>query len=320
MIYLPNTRAACPTLTRLGILPSAQSLALVRRQFSDDGHLGPLIKDDYAKLREFYHRPQSPIVLAHGLLGFDELHVGGRYLPGFQYWRGIVEAFNNRGIQAITASVPASATIEERAMKLCKDIEQKAAGRAVNIIAHSMGGLDARYLISGIKPSNIQVLSLTTISSPHHGSTFADYIFSQIGEARLPKIYKMLEKLSLETGAFRQLTRQYMQEHFNPSVPNSEGVRYFSYGAATTHGNWSAFKASNDILTEAEGPNDGLVSVSSSKWGEYKGTLIEVSHLDLINWTNRLRWMIWETLGKKREFNAVAFYLSIADMLATEGL
>lgn len=62
----------------------------------------------------------------------------------------------------------------------------------------------------------------------------------------------------------------------------------------------------------AEGPNDGLVSVESSRWGEYKGTLDNVSHLDLINWTNRLRWYIWElTGGKRRNFNAIAFYLHI---------
>lgn len=68
-----------------------------------------------------------------------------------------------------------------------------------------------------------------------------------------------------------------------------------------------------------EGPNDGLVSVASSQWGTYKGTLVGVSHLDLINWTNRLRWLVWELVGNKRTFNAIAFYLDIADMLAKEG-
>lgn len=61
----------------------------------------------------------------------------------------------------------------------------------------------------------------------------------------------------------------------------------------------------------AEGPNDGLVSVTSSQWGEYKGTLDNVSHLDLINWTNRLRWWFWELTGTRRSFNAIAFYLHI---------
>ncbi|KAK4990587.1 lipase 2 [Elasticomyces elasticus] len=83
---------------------------------------------------------------------------------------------------------------------------------------------------------------------------------------------------------------------------------------------WSMFRQSHRIVKRIEGPNDGLVSVTSSKWGTYKGTLKDVSHLDLINWTNRLRWFVWELTGNKRKFNAVAFYLDIADMLAKEGL
>jgi triacylglycerol lipase len=48
--------------------------------------------------------------------------------------------------------------------------------------------------------------------------------------------------------------------------------------------------------------------------------LLGVSHLDLINWTNRLKWWIWSLTGKKKNFNAIAFYLDICDMLAKEGL
>ena len=281
--------------------------------------LGRTITDDYATLRAKYQTPKHPIVLAHGLLGFDELHVGGKFLPGVQYWRGITEALTANGIQVITATVPASASIEERAAKLSEDIEQKAGGKSVNVVAHSMGGLDARYMISRLKPPNVEVLSLTTVATPHRGSAFADYMFQQIGPARLPKIYRTLKLFRLETGAFDQLTRKYMLEKFNPATPDLPGVKYFSYGASSTPAPWSAFRKSHRIVYEAEGPNDGLVSVESSQWGVYKGTLIDVSHLDLINWTNRLRWLVWQMIGNRRNFNAIAFYLDIADMLAKEG-
>lgn len=53
-----------------------------------------------------------------------------------------------------------------------------------------------------------------------------------------------------------------------------------------------------------------------------------VSHLDLINWTNRIKWWLWELTGSKRKydlkhsrcirsmltiesFNAIALYLDI---------
>ena len=80
--------------------------------------------------------PKNPIVLAHGLFGFDQLHLAGSIFPGVHYWRGITEALAANGIEVITASVPPSGSIEERAKKLGEDIEKKAGGKSVNIIAY----------------------------------------------------------------------------------------------------------------------------------------------------------------------------------------
>lgn len=281
--------------------------------------LGPILKDTYATLRDGCKTPINPIVLAHGLLGFDQLHLASSLLPGVHYWRGITEALTANGVEVITASVPPSASIESRAAKLSENIEAKAQGKSVNIVAHSMGGLDARYMISRLQTPNVNVLSLTTIASPHRGSAFADFMFEQIGPERLPLIYRALKSMHIETGAFSQLTRKYICEEFNPQTPDRDGVKYFSYGSMFTPPMWSAFRQSHRVVEKSEGANDGLVSVSSSQWGTYKGTLSNVSHLDLINWTNRLRWVVWEMVGNKRDFNAIAFYLDIADMLAKEG-
>ena len=54
----------------------------------------------------------------------------------------------------------------------------------------------------------------------------------------------------------------------------------------------SPFRQSHKILESFEGPNDGLVSVESSHWGQYKGTLVGVNHMDLINWSNRMRYAV----------------------------
>lgn len=157
-------------------------------------------------------------------------------------------------------------------------------------------------MISRLKPPNVEVLSLTTIASPHRGSAFADYLFSTIGPRNIPTVYKVLESFGLETGAFRQLTEQYMIEKFNPRTPDLEGVRYYSYGAAFRPQLTSVFRTSHQVIQAAEGANDGMVSVASSQWGTYKGTLSDVSHLDLINWTNRLRWWwMWKMTGRKRK-------------------
>lgn len=191
-------------------------------------------------------------------------------------------------------------------------------------------------MISQLKPAGVKVLSLTTIATPHRGSTFADWMFKRLGPLNIPKLYKAMEYVGFETGAFEQLTQEYMTKSFNPRTPDDPGVRYFSYGATLRPHLTSVFRKSHHVIEPVEGPNDGLVSVQSSQWGEYKGTLDNVSHLDLINWTNRLRWYLFELTGHKRNFNAIAFYLHItgrsrvsitswrsiltsSDMLAKEG-
>ncbi|KAF4504006.1 hypothetical protein G6O67_008630 [Ophiocordyceps sinensis] len=279
--------------------------------------LGPEIARDYAAIRDSYATPKHPIVLAHGLLGFSELSISS-ILPPLQYWHGIKQALAAQGCpDVITASVPPSGSIEERAAKLAADMAAALSSSpraaqgpiSVNIIAHSMGGLDARYLISHLQPKGgpVTVASLTTIATPHRGSMFADYLLDEgAGPFHLPRLYRVLEKAGLGTKAFAQLTTRYMAQEFNPQTPDDPSVRYFSL--------------SHNVIDEAEGPNDGLVSVASSRWGRYEGTLVGVSHLDLINWTNKLRWMMRECIGIKRTFNAIAFYLAITDMLAREGL
>ncbi|KAK0707583.1 Alpha/Beta hydrolase protein [Lasiosphaeris hirsuta] len=285
--------------------------------------LGPEITDAYALVKDRYNAPKYPIVLAHGLLGFVELKLAGSYLPSIHYWHGIKEALSAHKIEVITASVPPSSSIEERAAKLAKDIEAQAQGRSVNIIAHSMGGLDARYMVSQLRPKGVDVKSLVTVATPHHGSSFADFLLDEIGSHNLPRLYDIWKRATgFETGAFSQLTRRYMVDEFNPKTPDDPNVRYFSYGAMVVSRPplLSPFRQSHRLLTRLEGPNDGLVSIESSKWGTYKGTLLGVNHLDLINWSNRFRYAIRKAMGKPQSFNAIAFYLDIADMLAEEGL
>ena len=241
------------------------------------------------------------------------------------------------------ASVPPSSSIEDRAAKLSADIsaavqqqhqqhQQKshdggdgAGVSAVNIIAHSMGGLDARYMISRLAPPNVKIASLVTIATPHHGSSFADSLLNRDpphpAPIYLPNLYRLISRTGLSTAAFSQLTTEYMRSEFNPATPDGPHTRYFSFGASTAQpGLLSPFRPSWRIIEQVEGPNDGLVSVESSQWGDYRGTLVDVSHLDLINWTNRVKWAAREWVGMKRPFNAIALYLDIADMLAKEGL
>lgn len=96
---------------------------------------GNVVQDAFANIRDDYKAPKYPIVLAHGLFGFDELHPAGGLLGGVQYWSGIEEALAAKGVEVVTATVPPSGRVEVRAQRLAEDIEKKAGGKAVNIIA-----------------------------------------------------------------------------------------------------------------------------------------------------------------------------------------
>lgn len=318
--------AVAPRALRSSIPHLSRRHFTTSRPVQDDpriNDLGPEITDTYASIRPSYRMPQNPIVLAHGLLGFNEL-TPIPFLPSVQYWHGIKDALTAQGAEVMCAQVPPSSSIEDRATKLKEDIEAALGkGRKVNIIAHSMGGLDARYMIARDPPSGVEVSSLVTVATPHRGSSFADILLDPSGKGpiHLPKFYSLIAAAGLGTAAFSQLTQAYASATFNPSVPDSPSTRYFSYGArCAIPPLLSPFRQSWRVLDEKEGANDGLVSVNSSRWGEYKGTLVGVSHLDLINWSNEIRWRVREVMGMRRTFNAVALYLDVADMLAKEGL
>lgn len=292
----------------------------------DQASLGRLLRGAFATLQPNYRCPKYPIVLCHGFLGFDRLEIGGIPAIGvppiaqIQYWNGISEPLLRLGAQVLVTKVPPAATIAERAELLGRQIEQRFKGMRVNLIAHSMGGLDARELICN-KPTSFEVASLTMVSTPHRGSAYADYIISFLGDQKLRHIERMVKPFGLDSvGALEQLTSTYMAKKFNPTHPDDPNVKYYSYGAMIKPSWLSTFQHSWQIINKAEGPNDGLVSVRSANWGDsYQGTLVGVDHLELMNWTNSLERSVLRLRGERESFNAIAFFLKCAENLADDG-
>jgi triacylglycerol lipase len=96
-----------------------------------------------------------------------------------------------------------------------------------------MGGLDCRYLTTHLTHRSFNVLSVTTIATPHRGSYFADHFLSTLGPDRLPNFLSLLDLLPNGGGdgkAFECLTLDSMRK-FNEETPDVEGVKYFSWGA-----------------------------------------------------------------------------------------
>jgi triacylglycerol lipase len=221
-------------------------------------------------------RLRAPLVLVHGLFGFDSLRMGPWILA--HYFRGIPEALRAAGNRVFLARLSPTEGIVARAAQLKRLLDRELPGEPVHLIAHSLGGLDSRYLISRLGMAH-RVLSLTTLGTPHHGTSFADWGVRRLHRLLLP----LFHFAGLPYQAFFDLTVRATEE-FNRLTPNAPGVRYFSV-AGQFRPCWLTpeWHLPARIVEKIEGPNDGIVSVASARHGE-DCTIWEGDHLNLINW------------------------------------
>ncbi|TRM65945.1 Alpha/Beta hydrolase protein [Schizophyllum amplum] len=287
----------------------------------DERDRGETVQEEQDNIRKKYRSPKNPIVFCHGLLGFDSVTIGPSIAPlEVNHWRGIKEVLEANGAEVLITRVPATSSPVDRAKVLEQRVSEVFPGRKVHLIGHSMGGIDCRYLTTHLTKRKFDVLSITTIASPHRGSAFADYFLEAVGQNNFPSFLGLLDLLPNGGGdgkAFEFLTLENMRR-FNEDTPDVPGVKYYSWGATYAPGLIDTWKWSHAVVLEKEGPNDGLVSVESAKWGTYLGTLEGVNHLDLVGWINAARYKWAEMMGKEISFRPATFYLGIADVLARE--
>lgn len=219
---------------------------------------------------------RAPIVLVHGLMGFDRIDVAGRTVAC--YFPGILDLLHAAGNRAFSPCLTPTAGIADRARELKDFILRRSPHDPVHIFAHSMGGLDARYMISCLGMDK-HVLSLTTLGTPHRGTAFADWGIQTLAWMVRPT----LEFLGVPIQAFYDLTTASCAR-FNANVLDVPGVRYFSV-AAQHDGNFLSpeWLVPYHIVLKSEGHNDGVVSVSSAKFGEDLAVW-EGDHMSLVNW------------------------------------
>jgi triacylglycerol lipase len=222
--------------------------------------------------------PRHPVVLLHGLLGFDELVLGPTRVA---YFRGLTERLRRVGADVHRPRVSRTAAIAARGAQLAARIEALPAKR-VNVIAHSMGGLDARWAIARLGLAE-RVASLVTIGTPHRGSPLAD-LGAGLGEKL--GVRRVLDGLGMDVAAFQDLTTPRMAA-FNRKVRDARGVWYASVVAHAD--GWSTSPllwATHRYLSARAGPNDGLVPLASQAWGEVLLKL-EADHFAQIGWSLR---------------------------------
>lgn len=214
-----------------------------------------------------------PIVLVHGIARFDILKVMFREkfnIPDhgdqLAYFKGIRSHLEANGFSVSAPNLPFAASVELRAEALrdhVNDVIQSTGSPKVHIIAHSMGGIDARHMIVD-KGMADRVATLTTIGTPHLGTPVADR-FAQPGGALL---VGTLDRV-VDVDGLADLTTAAC-EQFNRRVEDAEArnsVEYQTYAASEDVTDvFSLLVLSWVLIDRQEGDNDGLVSVRSQQW------------------------------------------------------
>lgn len=200
------------------------------------------------------------------LISFFSDHGVKVVTDGLHYFRGIKSFLDDDGFSTHHTRVGFASRLTERSADLKAQVEEilKATGAdKVHVIGHSMGGLDARAMIARLGMAD-KVASLTTIGTPHHGTSFADIKLKRGGD-------KLIESVAtaIDFRGFGDLTRDACKK-FNDEVRDSEaanGVYYQTYSASEGRDATFIFlQPSWDIITKEEGDNDGLVSLTSQAW------------------------------------------------------
>jgi triacylglycerol lipase len=253
-----------------------------------------------------YAQTQYPIVLCHGLAGWKTL------FGVLDYFNGIESALRAGGAEVYLTEVPQFDATEARGEALLAQVEDIVArtGRErVNLIGHSQGGLDARY-VAAVRPD--LVASVTTIGSPHTGAELATYLQSHLRGGGLAEgavslfangLGVLLGMLGGHTqpqdsvGAMESLSADGMRafnEKYPAGMPASRcgegaseegGVRYYSWsgtGLLTSYLDPSdmPMKLSAGVYSES---SDGLVGKCSSHFGEVIRDNYAMNHLDQVN-------------------------------------
>src|SRR5947209_5571793 len=91
-------------------------------------------------------RLRSPLVLVHGLFGFNRIGLGRWTLVN--YFPGIPRLLEAAGNRVLVPRLSPTGGVADRAAQLKAFLDREAPGEPVHLLAHSMGGLDARYMIS----------------------------------------------------------------------------------------------------------------------------------------------------------------------------
>ena len=268
------------------------------------------------KIKQYKNRYDTkyPIVLVHGLSGFDELLV-------MEMFHQIPATLRRGGAKVYIPNLSAWNGVEVRGEQLLRYIETHvlphSGASKVNLIGHSMGSLTSRY-VAGVKPKI--VASSTSVHGVNYGSHFADFMlyklvpqdsplyasYLKFMDGFLGTIGKVIDfiasgksfdqdamqaSMDLSTDGNAKLNAKYPAGALSSTCGNgperaSNGVHYYSWGGT---GGITNFADPLDYVLKfvstatAKEKSDGLVGRCSQHWGKVLRDNYKLNHLDAAN-------------------------------------
>ncbi|UUZ62329.1 triacylglycerol lipase [Polaromonas sp. P1-6] len=257
-----------------------------------------------------YAQTRYPIVLVHGIFGFDSF-------LGTDYFYGIPGALTQDGARVFVAQVSAANSHEVRGEQLLAQVKNILAitgASKVNIIGHSQGSPTARY-VAGVAPG--LVASVTSVGGVNKGSRVADIVRGVVPVGSIPEAVANsvaqafaafinlgsggLGLAQMPVAALDALTTEgslRFNQRFPQAIPAGcgsgaelvNGVRYYS---------WAGTQPVTNLLDPLDGPigllslafsepNDGLVAACATRLGKHLGDYRQ-NHLDEVNQVVGLR-------------------------------
>lgn len=253
-----------------------------------------------------YAQTKYPIVLVHGFLGWSTM------VGVWDYFNHIPTALKNDGASVYVVQLSQTNSDAVRGEQLLAQVQQILAtsgAKKVNLIGHSMGGLDSRY-VAGVRPD--LVASVTTVGTPHRGSPVADVImkpgsFNQAGVTDLiAGLGQLMGSMSGNTtlpqdskAALNSLTTAgttAFNAQFPAGVPKTcsgngdlskNGIKFYSWGGV---GVLTSLLDPTDLLFGMTGmafvgspDQDGMVARCSNHFGLIIKDNYIMNHLDSVN-------------------------------------
>lgn len=273
-----------------------------------------------------------PILLVHGFAAST---------TRITFHARIVQALCADGHRVYLASLPPFEPVASRGRALAAQIDAVLAGTAtpacpgqarktatrVNLIAHSMGGLDSRYAISALGYGG-KVASLLTMSTPHRGSAITDMALGLLGgvdDAALNAFASFIGRTVSASDVSRDSQLRAALEslseraatQFNATMKNDARVYYQSWAGLSNvagianpldrgacedkmlgfkfgvlrHVMHASLKPIAAVVAHGSQliPNDALVRIDSAKWGDFRGC-VPADHADEVGAFGDFSW------------------------------